>query len=91
MNKRSSLNLGGFICLVVAVYVLYYLLLRDGMKPFSIYSVSDSINHWARDCGIIVIALLPLYLALMIFGTAMLGVRLGSAIQRWIGTFLSQK
>lgn len=90
MKKSTSLNLGGFICLVVAVYLLYCLLLRDNMMPFSIYSVFSSINHWAKDWHIIVIGLLPIYLALMIFGTAMFGVYLGSAIQRWISA-LSNK
>ena len=91
MKKRNSLNLGGFICLVAAVYILYYLLLRDNMMPLSIYSVLSSINHWAKDWHVIVIGLLPIYLALMVFGTAMLGVYLGTAIQRWISSFLSHK
>lgn len=91
MKRLISLNIGAFICLVVATYVIYYLLLRDSMMPFSIYSVLSSINHWAKDWHVIVIALLPIYLALMIFGTAMLGIYFGSAIQRWIGSFLSQK
>ena len=91
MNKRHSLNLGGMICLVAAVYVLYYLLLRDNILPFSIHSMLFNINHWAKNWHVIVIGLLPIYLALMVFGTAIIGIYFGSALQRWLSSFLHHK
>lgn len=91
MKKRHTYNLGGIICLVVAVYVIYYLLLRDNLLPFSISSVLSSINHWARNWHILVVGLMPVYIAFMLFGTSILGAYLGSALQRWISQFLHNK
>ena len=88
MNKRHSLNLGAIICLAFASYLLYYILLHDNLLPFSIHSVLLNVNHLAKNWHVIVIGLLPIYLALMVFGTAILGIYFGSALQRWIGSFL---
>lgn len=85
IKSWPTFNLGGIICLATAVYLIYYLLLKDHLLPLS----SSSFSAWGgHHWHILAIALLPVYLALMIFGTAVAGVYLGSAIQRWLVKFL---
>ncbi|MHB1949363.1 MAG: hypothetical protein ACYCQI_14765 [Gammaproteobacteria bacterium] len=84
MNKQQSLNLGGIICLVVVGYFIYYLLVLDNELPFSIVSILSNFSHWTSHWRILIVGLLPVYVALMLFGTAMLGAYLGSAVQDWL-------
>lgn len=91
MNKRYSLNFGALICLVAAVYCMYCILLQDDVLPFSIGAVVNSMNHWAKHWRILVVGLLPIYVALMFFGTAIIGLYIGSNLQRWLTRFLHQK
>jgi hypothetical protein len=85
ISKQHSFNLGGFACLVFAVFFTYYALL-----PCSIQAVLDHINHWARHCHVLAVALLPIYVALMVFGTAILGIYFGSILQRWAARFFKK-
>ena len=89
MNKRQSVGLGGIICLIISSYLMYYLLLQDDILPFSIESVTAAINRWVRHTHIVVFGLLPVYVAFMIFGTAILGIYFGAVIQRWVAHFFS--
>lgn len=89
MKKRRSINIGAIVCLLAAIYLIYYLLLQDNVLPFSIASVHANISHWAKDKHALVAAFLPVYVALMIFGASVVGIYLGTRIQnlitRWIG------
>lgn len=91
MNKRFTLNLGAIICLMALGYILYYLLLLDNPLPFSIGAVLSSINHIIKHWHVLAVGLLPIYIALMIFGTGIISIYLGSVLQRWIGQYLSNK
>lgn len=84
MNKRHTLNFCEAVCLFVAVYVTCYMLRQDNVFPMSINSAWYWFSHWARHFHVIAVALLPVYVSLMVFGTATIGIYLGSAIQRWI-------
>lgn len=84
-------NVGGMLCLVAAVYVVCYFLSQDDILPISISSVCTHINQWANHYCALAVGLLPIYLSLMIFGTAMAGVYLGSAAQRWVAQRINQK
>jgi len=88
MNRRHSFNLGIAICLIFAAYAIYYLLLSDSCHPLSIDSVTSQINDWASHSHIILFGLLPIYLALIIFGIAMVGIYVGSLLQRWLNQLL---
>lgn len=87
MNTPRPLNIGAIICLIAVSYMCYYLLLLDNHLPFSIGSVFSTVNHWSHPLRVLAIGLLPVYIALMLFGTAVVGIYLGSALQHWI-TFL---
>ena len=91
MNKRNLLNLGEALCLAGAVYFICHVLRQDNIVPISISSVWAYISHWAKHFHVIAAGLLPVYVALMVFGTAIGSLYLGSAIQRWITRFLHSK
>ena len=88
INKRHSLNIIEAICLIIAVYFVCYLLRQDNILPISINAVWLHISHWAKHFKVLAVGLLPIYVALMVFGTAIIGIRLGSALQRWLRKIL---
>ena len=90
MHKRNSFNLGGLICLIVTVCAVCYILLIS-LLPCSIGSVLSSMNHWARHWRVLVAGLLPIYVSLVLFGTAFSSIYLGSALQRWLTTQFSHQ
>jgi len=90
MNKRYSLSIGAITCLVTAIYCIYYLLLKDS-RWLSISSVLSSIEHWFRHWHVLVVGLLPIYVAFMIFGTLFLGIFLGNTIQHWLSDLFHHK
>ena len=48
MNKKHSLNLGGLVCLIAAVFFICYLLREGDIFPISIDFVWFHISHWAK-------------------------------------------
>lgn len=72
--------MGGVICLIAMAYLLYYLLLKDKLINFCVDSSISLFHHW--HC--IAIGLIPIYLALIIFGATIVSIQLGSALQRWL-------
>jgi uncharacterized membrane protein YbhN (UPF0104 family) len=91
MDKKHSFSIVGCICLIIAVYVICYLLYQDTAEPLSINAVWSSISHWPKHFRIIAVGLLPVYVALMVFGTAIFAKYIGSVLQRWLTALLIQK
>ena len=91
MRQRQSLNVGGLICLIILIYFIYKILLEDEILPFSIDAVYQSISLWLKHWQILAVGLLPIYVALVFFGTAIFGFFFGSAIQHWLSRFKSKK
>lgn len=92
MNKtRHTLNIGGIICIIAIVYFIYRVCLLNDILPFSIHSVHTFMNHCVKHWHVIVVALLPIYVALVVFGAFMFGSCFGAAAQRWLSRFFSAK
>ena len=89
--KKIQLNLGVILCLAILTAILAYILVEDDILPFAIPTVMEAINHRVGHWHVLVVGLMPVYVALMIFGTGMLSIYLGSAVQRWLGCFSNQK
>jgi hypothetical protein len=87
INRRSPFNLGGVFFLIGSVYLICHILICDDFLPISISSMSMYFNHWAKHWHFLAVGLLPIYVALMIFGTAILGVYLGSILHHWVVGF----
>ena len=81
-RQKNPLNVGGIICLSTAIYIIYYFLVQD-ILPCSIDSVLNHTGHAAKKWHLIMIGLIPIYLGLVIFGTSILSLQGGAALQRW--------
>lgn len=75
---------------MLAVYSISFLMVREKIFPLSINSMMSSLNHLVRHWHVLVVGLLPVYVALMIFGTAVIGVYLGGALHRWFENFFKK-
>lgn len=91
MKTRHSLNVISFICLVSTVCFICYVLREDDVLPLSICSVWSHANHLVGHFHVLAVGFLPVYVALMIFGTAMVGVYFGAILHRWICYLLHNK
>jgi hypothetical protein len=68
-----------FVCLLA-----YYLLLQDNFLDMSISAIIAKSNHLELKKHLMVLGFLPVYIATIIFGTAMLGIYIGSALQQYL-------
>ena len=93
MNKKRKypLNIYNVLGLLIAAFFIYFLLLGDSEFPFSIRSVLGGVHHFVNHWPILIVGLLPVYVALMIFGIAILGLYLGSLLERLIARITSKK
>jgi len=82
MQKIISLNIVVIIVTVVFC-AAYYLLLHDNFLHTSISSIIALSHHLELKEHLIVLGLLPVYIAAVIFGTALLGIYLGSTLQHY--------
>jgi hypothetical protein len=80
-NKQFHLKFPTFILLLASIYAAYYLLLRENRMHSSISSIVSYANHFAIRPHLLILGLLPIYIATMIFGAAMLGIYLGARIE----------
>ena len=75
------------VCLILSVFLTSYLLYADTSLPFSIRSIWELIEQ-CFDCPhrfhVAIVGLLPVYVALMVFGGACLGLMVGYTVHRLI-------
>lgn len=76
-----SLNTGMITGLAIVLYLVYRLLLQDNPLHLSISAIITYSHHLATKQHLILIALLPVYVASIIFGATLLGLYLGSTLQ----------
>ncbi|MBV9576221.1 MAG: hypothetical protein JO149_06325 [Gammaproteobacteria bacterium] len=82
MKKLVGLNIGAILALIIFFLVIYYFLLVNDF--FSISSIISNAHHLAIKKHLLVLGLLPVYIAAMIFGSAVIATYLGSSIQNRI-------
>jgi hypothetical protein len=88
MNKSYSLSLGAIICLIAAALLVYSLLLQGYLLPFSISTLHTGSWHWIRHHHLLIVALIPVYVAVIIFGIGAIAVCIGGFLQRWAKNLL---
>lgn len=84
MKKIVYLNWGTIIAVLAACCIVYYLLLQDNFLHTSISSIIARSHTLAIKKRIILHGLLPIYIAMMIFGAAMIGIYIGSSLQQLV-------
>ena len=80
-NRKLSLNISIIVAITAIFYVVYYLLLFDNYLHISISSIISHSHHLQDRKHLLVLGLLPIYIAAMIFGAAMLSIYLGSRLE----------
>lgn len=82
MKKLLTLNIFT-ITFTIFFYLANYLLLRDNALHISISSIISDANQMTGQSHLIVLALLPIYIATMIFGASLLGIYTATTLQHF--------
>lgn len=82
MRKFIILNIATFLIFIALFYVAYHCLTRDHFLPISISSIIAHSHNLEIKKHLLVLGLLPFYIAAVIFGTALLSAYLGTIIQK---------
>lgn len=80
MKKLFAFNILT-ISVTICIYFANYLLLSDNYLHISISSFVADANRWHGQSHIVVLGLLPIYIATMIFGASLLGIYLSFSLQ----------
>lgn len=81
MKKNLSPNIGAIISSVMIFIIAYYILLNDTCFHTSIASIIALSENLKLKEHMLVLGLLPVYIATIVFGAAIFGLYLGSSIQ----------
>lgn len=91
MKKKFRFNIIMIATFITILYGAYYLLLHDTFLHTSISSIIAHSHQLARQNHVLVLGLIPVYIALMIFGTSIFGIYLGAKIQQFVYTNSAQR
>ena len=86
-----TLSTSTLISQTITGYLAYVLLLRDNCLHCSISSLINYAHGLSMQTHFILMGLLPIYIAFVIFGSAMLGAWLGRHLEALIILPLKQK
>jgi hypothetical protein len=81
--KRNYFTLGGILCLAVAIYFIYQIINLD-INSNTLVSVLSIIDNYGHHYNLLVVGLVPICLGLLIFGTAILSLYVGSIMQNFV-------
>ena len=84
-NKKIALKIFSISFILFAFYFAYYLLLQDNFA--SISSIVDTAYTFVLRKHFIVFGLLPVYIAIIIFGIGMLSMYVSSVIENRLKHF----
>lgn len=84
MKLKFSISISNAIAIITASVLAYYLLLCENILHTSISEIIDYSDTLEVTQHILILGLLPIYIAAMVFGAAMFGIYLGSMLQQLI-------
>jgi hypothetical protein len=84
MKKIISYNLAALIIFGFVSAAAYYVLLQDNFMHMSISSIIRQSHHLNLNQHLLVLGILPIYIAMVIFGAASLGIYLNNLIQQFL-------
>lgn len=80
--QHNKFNIIIILSTLIILFGAYYLLLNDTFLPTSISAIIAGSDQFDRKDHALVLGLIPIYISFMIFGASILGIYLGSQIQR---------
>ncbi len=90
MRKMISLNIVTILIVLGLFYFVCFLLLNENRLNISISSIIANSHHLKLKKHLLVLGLLPIYIAAIVFGAAMLGVYIGSWVQQTLTRLFSK-
>jgi hypothetical protein len=87
MIKKIKISLGTLIALCAMSLFAYYILVCDNAFHSSVSSIISWSHQLSKKMHLAVLTFIPVYIAIIIFGTAILGIYLGSVLQGLIKGF----
>ena len=83
-HKHITLNLGTLIALCVVFYMAYYLLLNDNPLRISLTAIMANSHQLSMPQHLLLLGLIPFYIAVVIFGAATIGIYFGGILQQFL-------
>jgi hypothetical protein len=90
MAKKIKISLGTIIALCAMSLIAYYILICDNVLHASVSAIIAWSHQLSMHKHLAVLAIIPIYIAIIIFGAALLGIYLGSILQGIIMAFKSR-
>ncbi len=87
LKKCYTLSVSKILGLLVGAFFVYFLLVQDSFLPFSIHFILTKAQPLFTKWPVLEVGLLPVYMAFMIFGMAILGLYLGTLLERFLERF----
>jgi len=81
MIRKIKISLGNIIALCAMTFIAYYILVCDNMFHCSVSAIINWSHQLSKEVHLVVLAAIPVYIAVIIFGTALFGIYLGSVLQ----------
>lgn len=88
MINKIKIRLSNIIALCAMSFIAYYILVCDNVFNSSVSAIVAWSHQLSMNKHLAVLALIPIYIAVVIFGAALLGIYLGSMLQ---GVFKAYK
>lgn len=87
MRKKIKVTASNTMAAIIASVIAYYVLLCDNPFHTSIASVINYADAQAMMKHMLILSFLPIYIALIVFGSAIIGLYLGSGLQTFFFKF----
>lgn len=81
MIGKIKINLANIIALCAMSFIAYYILVCDNVFNISVSAIIAWSHQLSMNKHLVVLAIIPVYIAIIIFGVALLGIYLSSMLQ----------
>lgn len=81
IRQNFSLTIRSLLAMLIAASIAYYFLMMDNFLHTSISSIINHARHLAVKKHLIVLGLLPIYIATIIFGSVSLVIYVSSRLE----------
>ncbi len=87
MITKIKIKLSTIISLCAMSFIAYYILVCDNVFNASVSAIIAWSHQLSMNKHLAVLALIPIYIAVIIFGAALLGIYLGGLLQAIIKSY----
>lgn len=81
MARKIKISLANVIAWCAMAFIAYYILICDNVFNSSVSAIISWSHQLSMHKHLAVLAIIPIYIAIIIFGAALLGLYFGSTLQ----------